>query len=163
MKAVGTFVCPSTKNTIRTTWITTNPNAPNGRYLQDLSNNSVNTQINGDSYELFGTFNPDDGIDTHGKKKTEAEALAHLSKNYTSTKGTRPGPSAYFLVMDGDDTSSDPGAAPNNKINNWPEKGNNHGDTGACANFCDGHAEFIPLKKFLHVWNLSQDSNRAAP
>jgi hypothetical protein len=160
VKALGTFVCPSTRNSIRSTpWITA-ANAPNGMYLQDLTGNAVNTEINGTSYEVFGALgaDPKDNSDWI-VKKTEVSVMTREIKTYTPYIGTRPGPSAFFLIMDGDDTSSDPNAAPNNKFNNWPDPGNNHGSAGAAANFCDGHAEFIPLKRFLNVWNLGQDSN----
>jgi prepilin-type N-terminal cleavage/methylation domain-containing protein len=164
VKAFGTFVCPSTQNTIRSSasqWVS-NPDAPNGRYLNDLADNAVNTKINGDSYEVFGVFDAAPG-DGYGKKKTEKEVLIHPIYHDTAALGTSPGPSAFFLIMDGDDTSGDPNAAPGNKNNNWPDPGNNHGNAGTTANFCDGHAEFIPLKRFLAIWNLGQDSNRTPP
>ena len=160
VKALGSFVCPSTQNTIKGTPLVPYAGAPNGGYLQDLTDNAVNTKTGGDSYELFGVFNaePSEG---YGRKKTERNVLTKEIKNYTPYKGTKPGASAFFLIMDGDDTSSDPNAAPNNKHNNWPDPGNNHGTAGTTANFCDGHAEFISMKRFLNVWNLSQDSNSA--
>jgi prepilin-type N-terminal cleavage/methylation domain-containing protein len=158
VKALGSFVCPSTQNTIKSSPMVPSADAPNGQYLQDLTDNAVNTKVNGDSYELFGVFDalPTEG---YGRKKTEKEVGARRIWNYTSATGSQPGPSAFFLIMDGDDTSGLANAAPNNPNNNWPDPGNNHGASGTTANFCDGHAEFIPLKRFLHVWNLSQDSN----
>jgi prepilin-type processing-associated H-X9-DG protein len=35
----------------------------------------------------------------------------------------------------------------------------NHGTLGATVVFCDGHAEFVRQHRWLHVWNLSHDSN----
>jgi prepilin-type N-terminal cleavage/methylation domain-containing protein len=162
VKALGSFVCPSTQNKIRPSPLVPNAAAPNGVYLDDLTDNSVNTKINGHSYELFGVFNaePTEG---YGRKKTEKEVANHTIKNYTPAVGTKPGASAFFLMMDADDTAGQPNAAPNNLYNNWLDPGNNHGDVGTTANFCDGHAEFITKKRFLHVWNLSQDSNRTGP
>src|ERR1043166_5862516 len=159
VKALGSFICPSTQNTIKVTWLAS-PGAPNGQYLNDLANNAVSTQLNGDSYEVFAVFNayPTEGS---GRKKTEKEVAVHEIKSYAGALGMKPGPSGFFLVMDGDDTSSQPGALASNPYNNWPDPGNNHGATGTCANFCDGHAEFIPLKNFLRVWNICQDSNGA--
>ena len=157
VKALGTFVCPSTQNYIKVQWLNSAA-APNGHYLNDLVNNAVNTKVNGDSYELFGVFTSDDGRPEHGRKKTEKQVLAQTIKNYTPYIGTKPGASAFFLMMDGDDNSSDPNNAPDNFYNNWPDPGNNHGNKGTCANFCDGHAEFISIKRFLDVWNLGQDS-----
>jgi prepilin-type N-terminal cleavage/methylation domain-containing protein len=161
VKAPGSFVCPCTQNVIRTSGngtTGTDANAPyNGTYLQDLTDNAVDTKNSGTSYEVFGVFNALPS-EPYGRKKTEREIQGRTILNYSDAKGTRPGPAAFFLIMDGDDTSSLPGAAPNNYFNNWPDPGNNHGKDGTVANFCDGHAEFIPLRKFLHVWNLSQDS-----
>jgi hypothetical protein len=155
VKALGSFTCPSTHNTIRNTpWIPS-ANAPNGQYLDDLTDNAVNTQVNRDSYEVFGL------IGTY--KKTEKFLATYEVKNYTGAMGTRPGASAVFLIMDADDTSSDPASAPGNKTNNWPEDGNNHGAAGTQANFCDGHAEWIPRLKFARIWNLGQDSNFVPP
>jgi hypothetical protein len=162
VKSFGSFICPSTQNTIRTTPWKPYATAPNGQYLDDLSDNAVNTKANGHSYEVFGVFSPIDVApyyETKGRKKTEKEALNREIYNYTSYVGGKPGPCAFFLIMDGDDTSGLANAAPDNFFNNWPDPGNNHGKTGTCANFLDGHAEFIPLKRFLDVWNLGQDSN----
>jgi prepilin-type N-terminal cleavage/methylation domain-containing protein len=160
VKALGSFVCPATHNTIRSKpWIPY-ATAPYGQYLQDLTDNAVNLESTGTSYEVFGVFSASPG-ESLGRKKTEREVLVHKIYNYTPYVGTSPGPTAFFLMMDADDTSSLPNAQPNNPYNNWPDPGNNHGKSGTCANFCDGHAEFIPLKKFLNIWNLGQDSNSA--
>jgi prepilin-type N-terminal cleavage/methylation domain-containing protein len=159
VKAFGSFICPNTQNTIRPSPWVPFAAAPNGQYLQDLSDNGVNTKVNGHSYEVFGVFNAITAIETSGRKKTEKEVLNRQIYTYTPYIGSRPGASAFFLIMDGDDTSSLPNAAPDNFFNNWPDPGNNHGRFGTCANFCDGHAEWIAIKRFVDVWNLSQDSN----
>ena len=158
VKAAGSFVCPATQNRVRIQWLN-NAAAPNGQYLNDLINNAVNTKETGHSYEVFGNFNADDAVDAHSRKKTEKQVMNQTLKNYTGFVGAKPGASAFFLMMDADDTVGDPNSAPNNYYNNWPDPGNNHGSQGTCANYCDGHAEFIPIKKFVATWNLSQDSN----
>ncbi len=161
MKNVNSFVCPSTKNFIKgSPIVVTAPPyiPPYGSYMQDLTDNAPNLSNEGDSYEVFGVFSQYP-TESYGRKKTEKEVAAHEMKNYTPYIGSRPGPSAFFLVMDGDDTSSLPNVQAGNVNNNWPDQGNNHGNTGTCANFCDGHAEFIPIKRFLATWNLAQDSN----
>ena len=160
VKALGSFNCPATHNSIRTKPWLPYVTAPNGQYLQDLTDNAVNLDSAGTSYEVFGVFNATP-TEPKGRKKTEKEVLTHQIYNYTPYIGTTPGPTAFFLMMDADDTSGLPNAQPNNPFNNWPDPGNNHGDKGTCANFCDGHAQWIPIKKFLDVWNLSQDSNSA--
>jgi prepilin-type N-terminal cleavage/methylation domain-containing protein len=162
VKALGSFVCPATQNIVKEVW-TPDPTAPNGRFNQYLTDNAVNQKLaDGHSYEVFGVFNAYP-TEIAGRKKTEKEVLAHEIRSYSALPvGARPGPSAYFLIMDGDDTTGLPNAAPDNYFNNWPDPGNNHGREGEGANFCDGHAEFITLKHFLEVWNLSQDSNATA-
>ena len=157
VKAFGSFICPSTRNFIRVPpqdiWVA-NTAAPNGQYLRDLRNNGINKEANGHSYELFGNF--------ADMKKTEASVVNIVLKTYTAAIGAKPGPSAIFLMMDADDPKDDNASTPGNQYNNWPEAGNNHGAAGTQANFCDGHAEWIPIRKFLHVWNLGQDSNATA-
>ena len=46
---------------------------------------------------------------------------------------------------------------------NYPDPEDNHGADGMNMNFCDGHAEFVPRKRWMEVWNFSQDTNRAVP
>lgn len=157
MRTLDTFVCPATRNSIRNTPIA-NPSAPNGSYLADLADNAVNTATFGSSYEVFGVFSSYPTEPT-GRKRTDKESLVHQTRTYSAKLGVRPGPSAYFLIMDADDTSAIPDASPGNPYNSWPDIGNNHGSPGTCANFCDGHAEFVPMKRYLQAWNLSQDSN----
>jgi prepilin-type N-terminal cleavage/methylation domain-containing protein len=163
VKNLTSYCCPNTQNVIRDLRVpdAASPNG-NGWYMEDLTDNAVNTQVNRHSYEVFGVFNKVDP-ELYGRKKTEKEVVARVIRNFTPAVNTSPGPSAFFLMMDADDTSSLPNAAPGNKINNWPEQGNNHGAAGTTANFCDGHAEFISQKRFLAVWSLAQDSNRTTP
>jgi hypothetical protein len=162
VKAFKSFTCPSTRNFIRSApgdWSTYTPQAgyppgPNsGQYLNDLANNSINKESNGDSYELFGNLSGGRG------KKSEKNVGAFEIKYYAAALGARPGPAAIFLIMDADDPKDDGTSTPSNAVNNWPEEGNNHGAAGTQANFCDGHAEWIPRKKFAHIWNLGQDPN----
>jgi prepilin-type processing-associated H-X9-DG protein len=60
-------------------------------------------------------------------------------------------------MYDGDDLNpTKPGS-----INDFPDKYDHHGATGANANFCDGHAEWIPVKKYLFVYEMAQDEGRS--
>jgi prepilin-type N-terminal cleavage/methylation domain-containing protein len=156
-----TFNCPSTRNDA---WSKqderiNHPEAPAGKYFDELCNNASdrNSVSGATSYEIFGNFAIQNG-EPKGRKKSEKTANNRVSENYTISAGTKPGPSAYFLIMDGDDH-----IVPGNSHNNWPDPANNHTDQGACANFCDGHAEYIATNRFFKVWNLSQDSNRTVP
>jgi prepilin-type N-terminal cleavage/methylation domain-containing protein len=159
-----TAVCPATANHIRPIWTPIKNTAtlklfPQGQYIQDLTDNGVNLSVAGTSYEVFGTLS----VQGETRKKTERTVSGRLMENYVPLKGARVGPSQIMMIADGDDTSGNPATQPGNNNNNWPESGNNHGASGTCMNFCDGHAAFIPIKQFLDTWNISQDSNRTPP
>jgi len=164
IKNLSSYVCPSTKNSIKPnhTPYAGNPPAPNGEgwYIDGLANNAdyAGQSQAGHSYEVFGVFSAQPAIgETYGRSKTEANAANR--RNYVYLPGTKPGPSAFFLEMDADDRPR----LPDNPNQNWPDSGNNHGKLGTQANFTDGHAEWIPIKRFLHVKNLSQDGNAVQP
>jgi hypothetical protein len=154
---LNTFVCPATKNKIRNSPVAS-ALAPYGSYLPDLTDNAVNLTTSGDSYEVFGDFNAYP-TESYGRKKTDKEANVHEIRTYAGHVGEIPGASAVMLIMDADDTTALPSVSPGNPYNSWPDIGNNHGSSGTCSSFCDGHAEFIPLSRYLNAWNLSQDSN----
>lgn len=147
----STFVCPATRNFIRTNLVP-HPRKAGQWLVQDLADNGATPQTpSGSSYEVFGNF-------SGNFKKTEQSVLTYAISQYRRVPpGTRPGPARILLMMDADD----PGGP--NDANNYPDPGDNHGAIGAQANFCDGHAEFIPRRRWLHVWNLAHDSNRQVP
>lgn len=105
----------------------------------------------GHSYEVFGVFS------TYTGKKTEATVSSFTLKSYKGYIGLNPGPSQIFLLTDGDDTAAQ------RDNNNWPDEVDNHGTAGSMFTFTDGHAEFVPRSRFLHIWNLCHDSNRTPP
>lgn len=153
VKMASSYICPGTQNKVRTNTFS-KPAPFTGLYVEDLANNAANIKGNGQSYEVFGVFGGGTGSDDT-YKKTEQRAMTYTLRKYTGHIGQQPGPSAFFLMMDADDAKS--GGTP---TENWPEPGNNHGASGAVANFCDGHAEFLAVKKkFVDAWNLSQDDN----
>jgi prepilin-type N-terminal cleavage/methylation domain-containing protein len=155
----GSYECPSTMNYIRPASPVTLEKGPGGKdVLIDLTNNAQNKgRTPGTSYEIFGTVN------FQGKttKKTEQSLAEYTLTNYKLKLGFAPGPSMVLLFLDGDDNGG--GADPTNPNNNWPDPGNNHGAFGTCMNFCDGHAAWIPIDKYLDVSNTSQDGNSVAP
>jgi prepilin-type N-terminal cleavage/methylation domain-containing protein len=165
IKNVQTAICPNTRNFIRQ--IPKNKsgdkNFPQSQYYDDLLNNAKNLTLNGTSYEVFGTM-PQLPTDQQvgpnaGRKKTERSVAGRLYYTYTPMKGSKMSPANNFLITDGDDAAGDPLTQPGNTYNNWPDPGNNHGKSGTCMQFCDGHASFIPYRKFLEVWDLGQDAN----
>jgi prepilin-type N-terminal cleavage/methylation domain-containing protein/prepilin-type processing-associated H-X9-DG protein len=147
----GSYICPSTRNNIRTNTVP-NPQMPGAVLIMDLTDNAQTPQAtSGSSYEVFGNL-------SGSIKKTERSVSEMAINNYSLVpKGTKPGPSQIFILTDADDT---PGQ---NDINNYPDPVDNHGADGANIAFCDGHAEFVPTRKWLHVWSMSHDSNRLTP
>jgi prepilin-type N-terminal cleavage/methylation domain-containing protein/prepilin-type processing-associated H-X9-DG protein len=158
VKSVGSFVCPSVRNYIRNTNTTTRPDG--SVTLTDLCNNGTGPSAPGTSYEVFGTFGfrPGQGASAVSTKKTEASVSAFTCWYYPAGMGAKPGPSRIFVIVDADDPAAvlDP-----NDINNWPDSPtDNHGRFGMNFSFCDGHAEWVPQKRFMDVWNMGQDSSR---
>jgi prepilin-type N-terminal cleavage/methylation domain-containing protein len=147
--ALGSFLCPSTQHRIRTNTV---QKFNRTLAILDLMNNADTLKGAGTSYEVFGVFNSTAG------KKTESSVNAFTLRSYVKgPPGARPGASQIFILTDGDDV----GGA--NDSNNWPDRADNHGAEGSVFTFCDGHAEFVTRKRFLHVWNICHDSNRTPP
>lgn len=154
VKSLGSYVCPSTQNFLRTNTVP-RLDRPGERAIEDLAGNAPNPKSRGHSYELFGVF-----YGKNGPKKTERTVNAYTLKNNSAAKGAKPGAAQVFLMMDADDRDPIPSGS---QTENWPDPDNNHGSAGAVANFCDGHAEFIKRQRFLIAWNVSQDSDRTTP
>jgi prepilin-type N-terminal cleavage/methylation domain-containing protein/prepilin-type processing-associated H-X9-DG protein len=143
----STFICPSTRNTIRTNLLA-HPRITGETIVMNLTDNAQTPKaMEGSSFEVFGNFG--------GHKKTERVINTFTLTTYIP--GMAPGASQIFLITDADDT---PGQ---NDNENYPDPVDNHGSDGANVIFCDGHAEFIKRNRWLHVWNIAHNSNRTAP
>jgi prepilin-type N-terminal cleavage/methylation domain-containing protein/prepilin-type processing-associated H-X9-DG protein len=173
------FVCPTTKNTVRATM--TNPvldnQGPNtglnltpvalysdrlhGRttYLVDLLDNALGGRNGnfGHSYEVAGFFNGQNGSAQGGptgvnERKTQATALSRVYRvDQAGTKydfqGQKASPSDVWIIYDADDPDGVVGGdRPNG---DFPDRGDNHGADGANIVFGDGHAEWVPRKKYV--------------
>jgi len=158
VKPFDSYVCPGTHNSIRPT-LQKKPFS-NATYVYDLHDNAVNHDTFGTSYEIFGTFGDKAGSDNISLKKTEATVNSKAIKIYSGAFGVRPGPSQVLLFLDADDSAS---SGLGSSHNNWPDPEDNHGATGTCMNFCDGHAQWIKRYDYLSTINLSQDGNAKQP
>jgi prepilin-type N-terminal cleavage/methylation domain-containing protein len=157
---LGVFICPSTRNTVRT-------NLSGNGELIDLQEFALSKDSTGYSYENFSwwrkqsTGGPEQTDGTTGTqvRKTESRVQSRAHQNVVDglgLKGTIPGPSRTWLTLDGDNYfSSDPVTRPNN----YPDPSDNHGADGGNANFCDGHAEWVKEKGkyYLILREYSQD------
>jgi prepilin-type N-terminal cleavage/methylation domain-containing protein len=160
------FVCPSTRNMVRSDKV-----AANGE-LFDLQVLAPDKNSIGYSYENFCWWRKlpsgaeqTDGTSGNQQRKTEqrVQSRPHTkSVDGLGLKGTIPGPSQTWLTLDGDNlffAQTNPTLYPND----YPSVNDNHGAAGANANFCDGHAEWVREKGkyYLTLRELSQDEGFA--
>lgn len=166
------FICPSTRNFVRTN-MALNP-VTGGWELRDLQGFAFSPGLtNGYSYENFSWWRNDrapgaaaeqtDGTSGIQRKKTEQRVQSRDHRNTAdglglgpatpNDRGMVPGPSRTWLTLDGDNLRN-----PLNAFNNYPDKGDNHGEAGHNANFCDGHAEWVKEgRTYIIARELSQD------
>ena len=160
----GSFVCPSTRNRVRTDVRQVNP--VTGRVeLRDLAGYAGDKESFGTSYELFGYMNATSDSESFtelviqglpvrvkGVRKTTVSVQNYVHQyDQFGLRGTVPGPSRIWLVPDGDEP---PGRQ------NFPDPNNNHGDRGGNVQFCDGHGAWVTRQTYLYSYELSQDENR---
>ncbi len=154
------FVCPSTKNYIRTNFGV----APytNEKGFIDLFAMAKRKVGPGMSYQGFGFLGVDvdtsEEIPVYGgvrvlngirKNMNNIQTDRHFHKTF-GLNGTIPGPSRLWLITD-------------NALFGtlyYPDSGDNHEDFMVNTVFCDGHVEFIGQKQFIYSYELSQDENR---
>lgn len=160
--SLKSYNCPGTRNSIRTDKdrVARKPFSTE-TYLTDLTDNAVNRNAYGTSYEIFGTMSQQaSGGAAISVKKTESSVNSKVLSRFTELIGTSPGPSRILLFLDADDTA---GGNLGSKHNNWPDPEDAHGASGTCMNFADGHAEWVKRTSYLKVLNTSQDSNNKQP
>jgi prepilin-type N-terminal cleavage/methylation domain-containing protein/prepilin-type processing-associated H-X9-DG protein len=148
-----TFLCPSTRNFVRHTSPTHFGYDPviGDTYIRDLGNNAADrTAKPGTSYEVLG--------EVQGKKLTENFVQSYGLQNntkFTPPRGNyKPGPTGFWLMFDADDSTQ----------NNWNgDNTDNHRGIGGNVAYCDGHANWLPIKKWRAQWNITRDGNLADP
>ncbi|MEW6161494.1 MAG: type II secretion system protein, partial [Verrucomicrobiota bacterium] len=106
---------------------------PHPRYLANNANTGRDKGF-GTSYEIWGWF------DEPNVKKTTVTVGTQIRK------GAPLSPVNVILTLDADDTG----------LENYPDKSNNHGVYGLNVMFADGHAEWVPTKKWWDRYLLSQ-------
>lgn len=170
-KNINAFICPSTQNFIRNT--NSNNFAPNpvdGEMdIRDLQHFAfTRAAYDGHSYENFSWWKtpnefPASDPPRYGTRKTESRVQSYTKKQVSTVvaRGTKISPSQIWLQVDADSALSTYAGA----INDYPDIGDNHGKDGHNANFCDGHAEWVPVKgnKYLIAREMSQDEGKSQP
>jgi prepilin-type processing-associated H-X9-DG protein len=153
-----TFVCPTTRNSIRPgAWSTVAFNGQAITLLTDLTTKAVNnpssiTATNGHSYEVFGCWHDD----PYYEQKTQKRVASYLNKNRPvgpPAGGPGAGPSGTFLIMD----QMEPHSAQGWPWENWPNPYNNHGKDGGNVVFADGHASWIGVMRWKQAISMSED------
>lgn len=145
----ATYTCPSTQNRVRLDVSQLDP-ASGRLILRDLLDFGRTKKDPGHSYEIYAYMN-------YTVKKTEHSVQNHAHRYRAfGLKDVVAGPSKIWLFVDADD-------GPQGTLNNYPDKIDNHGDSGSNAAFCDGHAEWIRRSEFVERYELSQDEGRTRP
>jgi prepilin-type N-terminal cleavage/methylation domain-containing protein/prepilin-type processing-associated H-X9-DG protein len=153
------FICPSTQNSIRLSsfqFINWPPGSSDVYHpLSDLAKKAADKNAaNGHSYEVFGFWH---WYQNGGKfpRKTVNSVQSHANVNYpTDGSNMKPGPSRTFTIMDRLELH-----APYKE--NAPNPLDGHGLLGANVVFTDGHASFIPYKKWTDTYLMSEDDSDA--
>jgi prepilin-type N-terminal cleavage/methylation domain-containing protein/prepilin-type processing-associated H-X9-DG protein len=181
LKNVKVFICPSTKNNVKTTTTTIPASYPgpyttgadhtgvafytershlDSTFLIDLVDNAPGREgATGSSYEVTGIFN---GTATSFMRKTEKSISGYRAKvaQWGVAIGDPIGPSDVWIIYDADDSEA---GNPARKNNDYPDSGDNHGVDGANVVFCDGHAQWVARKNYLNSWALGTDEAHGTP
>src|SRR5690606_35930765 len=108
VKNFKSYTCPSTQNYIRPD-TTAKQTKPTEKGVIDLGWTAKDKTKNGLSYECFGNFTSR----SHLKKTEQSVSTFSLEKYTGAPKGTIPGPSKIFLLVDGDDGNANKPGNPN--------------------------------------------------
>lgn len=157
-----TFVCPSTRNTVRANKGVSTITMQTG--LQDLIDLAHSKASNGKSYQGMGFTGV--GVDVtetipvfggqrtlNGIRKTlvNINTYQHYHDSF-GLKGVVPGASQIWIIVD-NQSLGEP---------YYPDKLDNHGSDGANVGFCDGHVTWVTRQSYLRSYELSQDEGRTA-
>ena len=93
---------------------------------------------NGHSYEVFAWAG-----------KAEYPDGVKITTDYLFTYKTARKPQLIFLILDYDQGFG-------GTMNNWPDKGDNHGDKGINLGFVDGHVEFVDRAQMVRAFIASR-------
>ncbi len=150
---VNTFVCPGTRNVIRTEGATAWMNYYGERVLADLINNAPGGAqgTNGHSYEIIGSVrDPNDPV--RGHKVSQQFYDSYVALFNELMLGTKPGPSRFWLIYDSDD-------AGDNNIWDAPDA---HGVKGGNVVYGDCHASWVPNKRHNDEFRITLDWAKSA-
>lgn len=142
----------------------------NTRYVRSLlENGHGKLDPYGHSYEVSGYFCGANGTTVNPKtnvRKTQSSVASHVyatpqagTKYNYYQQGRHASPSEVWIIYDEDDAGKlgdvDKGAGRPNE--DFPDPGDNHGAEGGNVVFGDGHAEWVPSKRYVGSFILGTD------
>jgi prepilin-type processing-associated H-X9-DG protein len=147
IRNLNSFVCTSTKNNVRSvTNHVTQYDGSQKTVLEDLRNNASGGALgtNGHSYEVLGSI--------RNLKVTQQffqdYTLQFIGTPLSGLIGSRPGPSAVWLLHDSDDAGK-------NVVWDRPDA---HGAEGGNVTYCDGHARWVTTRQRITEWQITRDA-----
>ena len=182
ISGLKTFICPSTKNTIRDQRFRPPSPGPDGAdainstgvpykdrlhdgefHIPDLWNNAGGRMnLLGHSYETAGFLNGRAAPGTPGAtiRKTQ-RVVGRYTYQFNNTtypqfnfRNQTASASDIWLTYDSDDRLA---SDPTRQNEDYPDPGDNHGKVGANVIFCDGHAEWVPQSRYLQSFFKGTD------
>jgi len=156
LSALRAFICPSTRNYVRTNTYQTLINGQMLTKLTDLDNNAAsNGSVPGHSYEVFGNWHNSPAF----PRKTQSSVQTYVhQKNGFGLLGIVAGASQTWIIID----AAEP-HPPKYPHENYPNPLDGHGVDGGNVAFADGHAEWIAQKRYSYRYELSEDEGRNGP
>jgi prepilin-type N-terminal cleavage/methylation domain-containing protein/prepilin-type processing-associated H-X9-DG protein len=147
IRGFGSFICPTTRNSITANVPGDFLSPPGGPVrVKDLADKALDNNSRGHSYEEFSCWYDQPTF----TQKTQKRVLNYQNKTWSP--GTCVGPSGIFLIID----QMEP-HPPSFPYQNFPNAYNNHGTPGGNVVFADGHAMWIPAKRWKDAIATSDD------
>ncbi len=174
------FLCPATRNTIRTNIQFSFAGLPK---LEDLTYKAINsgyfTGVSYIYYALMGKGSvPYTEVPYYGdvkriydyKRKTLNNVASHRHHNNAfNLRGQAAGPANIWLFLDNNTCLKVVGSRGTLQVGSkggdydyYPSAEDNHGEAGGNVVFADGHVEWIKREDYVYRYELSEDEGRTS-
>jgi prepilin-type N-terminal cleavage/methylation domain-containing protein/prepilin-type processing-associated H-X9-DG protein len=137
LRDLNAAVCPGTDNTVTI-----------AQHLRDNATRGPRDDRGGHSYEVRNGWEGKVFPDGTAPKRERVITLSGGFYDVDPMKAAKryKVPSKVCLLSDADDDTDGGGTM---DVNNWPNKGDNHGETGMNFSFMDGHVEWVPTGRYM--------------